>query len=975
MGVRPDSGNLVGRSLERQILAQALSDVYAGQGRLILVGGEAGIGKTALVEDFIARSVTDPALVLHGACYDMTSTPPYGPWIDALRNEPGFSSGIAEPFIFDEAQLASLDDQSSLFQEVGRRLTQLSADQPVVILLEDLHWCDRASLDLLRLLGRTITNVPIMLIVTYRSDELTGSDPLSRVMPNLVREARAERIDVRPFQAETIGELINHRYALTATDRDRLIDYLNNRTDGNPFFITEMLRSLENAGALQNSSTGWRLGSLTDIGIPSLIWQVIERRLQDVSHSARRALQAAAVLGFEVRIEHWLSIIDLDEGKLAEVVQESLDAHLLEQSPQSGQLRFRHALVQDTLYSSVPLPWRQLQQRRVGELLAHSANADPTTVAEHFRRAGDARASIWSLRAARKARRLYAPGEIIEILSPVVSKPESLSAAEQMEALRLRGWAHETSGEFDAAHLDYLAELRIALDIGDRRAEWDALIRLAELWAGRDYDRAGEYIERSLTVAGEIDDLSLTAYSLNRLGNWRLNREDPERASQHHLRALEIFRELDDQSGIAATEDLLGMTCMLGGNPVDGARHYERAIDLQLSLDNRQGLVSSLANYSMRGATYQTDTMVADRTTLDECIADAGRALEIASQIAFRGGEIYAQVRLGSCLGSRGDYQEALEVIETSLIAAEEIGHRQWLSATCCVAGAVYLDMLESSTARVVLERGRAAAERSGTIHWIFSNSGILAMALLADGEIEDASNELQTTWAEDMPSRTMAQRQVWRSRIELELARHNDAAAVRMVDRVLAETPYASRERPAIRLSLLRGRALIGLNRPEEAVSWVRPARAVAREQGARPIQWRLHRELGVALTAVGDTAGADAEFAEARRLIEEIGSTISDPDWRSRFIARASQQLPRSEATTTFPESSRLTRRQQEVANLISLGYSNRQIADELSISERTVESHITATLSTLALESRSQIVAWRLKHGKSPDSPLSP
>jgi tetratricopeptide (TPR) repeat protein len=140
-----------------------------------------------------------------------------------------------------------------------------------------------------------------------------------------------------------------------------------------------------------------------------------------------------------------------------------------------------------------------------------------------------------------------------------------------MEGFRLRGWAHEISGEFDAAYRDYLAELHTAIHMSDRYIQWDALIRLAELWAGRDNDRAGEYIEQTLTVAEEIGAPSLRAFSLNRLGNWYLNREDPGRAQACHNEALEIFHGLSDRSGIAATEYLEGHTTFIRRDPVGPA--------------------------------------------------------------------------------------------------------------------------------------------------------------------------------------------------------------------------------------------------------------------------------------------------------------------------------------------------------------------------------------------------------------------
>jgi DNA-binding NarL/FixJ family response regulator len=155
-----------------------------------------------------------------------------------------------------------------------------------------------------------------------------------------------------------------------------------------------------------------------------------------------------------------------------------------------------------------------------------------------------------------------------------------------------------------------------------------------------------------------------------------------------------------------------------------------------------------------------------------------------------------------------------------------------------------------------------------------------------------------------------------------------------------------------------------------DEAAAWLRPARTVAREQGARPLLWRLHRELGVVYSALGQRMDASREFAESRRLIEEIGLELADPETRTQFLTAAHGQIPEPWTPTPLQSAKQsfggLTRRQREVAVLIALGRSNREIGDDLSISERTVESHVSSVLATLEISSRAQIAAWAVENG---------
>ena len=187
---------------------------------------------------------------------------------------------------------------------------------------------------------------------------------------------------------------------------------------------------------------------------------------------------------------------------------------------------------------------------------------------------------------------------------------------------RRRGQAYETLGDFEHAQSDYKQALDIARNTHDGAAEWQSVIDLGFLWSERDYEQAGTFYHQAIELARTLDDPKLEAHSLNRMGNWHLNIEQPLEALRYHREALTIFQKLHDQHGIAETLDLLGMTSYLGGDLVQGTTYYEQAIALFRELDDRQGLTSSLATLTLRGPTFQTDTMVSAATSLAEVIQD-----------------------------------------------------------------------------------------------------------------------------------------------------------------------------------------------------------------------------------------------------------------------------------------------------------------------------------------------------------------
>ena len=398
---------LVGRGREQAVLRDALAAALAGCGSLVLIGGEAGIGKTALAELVLAEAGARGATVLVGRCYDLSETPPYGPWAEALARAP---SGEALPTLPAAVVHAERDGaaagQDAIVRRVLAYLAALAETRPLVILLEDLHWADPASLDLLRVVGRGVADRALLLLATYRAAEQPPDHPLARLLPALVREARAARLDLGPLDAAAIGALVASRYALADVDRDRLVGFLAGRTEGNALFLGELVRTLEQVGALSRAHDRWALGDLARVPVPALLRQVIAGRLARLGDEDRRLLAVAAVIGQEVPFDVWATVGEAGEGALLDTAERAIAARVLE-ATQAG-VRFAHALIRESLYEGVLAPRRRAWHRRAGEALLATPHPDPDAVASHLRRAGDPRAAEWLRRAGDHARRAYA---------------------------------------------------------------------------------------------------------------------------------------------------------------------------------------------------------------------------------------------------------------------------------------------------------------------------------------------------------------------------------------------------------------------------------------------------------------------------------------------------------------------------------------------------------------------------------------
>jgi class 3 adenylate cyclase/tetratricopeptide (TPR) repeat protein len=399
---------IVGREPERSTLRRQLDAAFGGRGRLVLLGGEAGIGKTTLAKDLAADAETRGTCVLTGHCYDLTNTPPYGPWLDLVATYPTDPALPTLPAAFAGGTLAKVTDQAALFADVRRFLHELSIARPSLVLLEDLHWADPASLELLRSIAPHVSRWRIVLLVTYRIDELTRDHVFYQQLPALVREAEGVRIDLKRLESHDLLELVTSHYQLSSSDEARLVAYLEHHAEGNPLFATELLRAFEDESLLRETEGAWSLGELTAAVVPSFLRQVIDGRIARLGQDIRRLLEIAAVIGQDVPLVVWAQVAALDDEALLVLVEQAVATHLLTAERDGTRVRFVHALIREALYEGILPPRRRLWHREVAESLMAGPHPDPDAIAYHLQQSGDPRTWEWLVRAADRAQRAYA---------------------------------------------------------------------------------------------------------------------------------------------------------------------------------------------------------------------------------------------------------------------------------------------------------------------------------------------------------------------------------------------------------------------------------------------------------------------------------------------------------------------------------------------------------------------------------------
>jgi DNA-binding CsgD family transcriptional regulator len=758
-----------------------------------------------------------------------------------------------------------------------------------------------------------------------------------------------------------------------------LLDAMYTLTEGNPFFIEELLKSLIEAGDIFYEQGRWEHKELRELHIPRSIQDAIELRTAHLSEGARQVLHLAAVAGRHFDFALLQALTQQDEAQLLPLIKELIAAQLVVEES-AEQFAFRHALTRQAVYAQLLVREQKALHRRIAEaferLYASSVEAHLADLASHFSLAGAwEQALAYGQRAGEQAQALYAPQAATLHFTRALDAAGHVSLTPPASLYRARGLAYETLGEFERARADQETALKYAREASDRQGQWQALLDLGLLWAGRNYAKTGVYYQQALALARTMDDPAALAHSLNRLGNWHLNVEQPHEALRCHQEALATFLALSDWRGKAATLDLLGMASFLSGDLIQGTTHCQQAIVLLRELDDRQRLISSLVTLMMCGGMYETGTVVEASGGFAGSLHFGEQALKIAGEIGQRSDEAHTLIQMAMCLGPRGEYARALEVAQRGLAIAEDIEHRQWMTAGHRALGALYLDLLALSEAQQHLEQALALAQEIGSWNWIRIISGFLAPAYLLQHNQASADSILTAALPPDAAMQTLGQRLVWTARADLALARNDPHVALHITDQLLASALGLSSETSIPRLAKLRGEALTKLKQTAEAETMLQQARATALKHGLRPLLWRIDLTLGKLAHAQRRYEEAERRFAEALETIEDLASSLPEQTLHQHFLQHAQALFPRTQQPSAHRLTKKtfegLTERERAVAALIARGKSNREIADALVIAPRTIETHVHSILSKLGFTSRTQIAVWAAEKGLSHDA----
>ncbi|TWE22144.1 regulatory LuxR family protein [Prauserella muralis] len=983
---------MVGRVDELRRLRQAVAQARRGEAGAVLLAGDAGVGKTRLLSELAEQASAQGALVLTGRCLDMKEGGlPYLPFAEALaplatlgdeavtealRARPALGRLLPQaavvprsggefphvPATEHEARLRVRAEQDvgqlQLFDAVLGVLTEIAAHRPVVLLLEDLHWADGSTRNLLSFLLSRLRAQQLLVVGSYREEDVHRRHPLRELLAELVRLPTVQRIELPPF-GEPEARAFVQALAEEPLGQDAVTELVR-RSEGNPFFAEELLAS----------------GPGCDGDLPAGLAEVLLARLERLSADTRRVLRAVAVASDGVSHAALAEVSGLGELELDEALREAVHHHVL--VIERGFYQFRHALLQEAVYSDL-LPG---ERSRMHAAYATRIRSKPqgrghnARLAYHSMRSKDFPTALAALvRAADEAEGLGAPGGALRHIEQALDIWDAVPGSDrpdgydELKLLLEASYFAGTSGEPERA----VAFARSAVESlgpevpADRAAM--AWRRLAEAQMGLDstFDAAVEAIERAWELVADAEPSARRAWVLSTRAQILRGDDRLEEAAASAEAAVADARAAGADGAEASALTTLGALADSAGDPQEAR---QRLRDAARKAGEAGAIDVELSAMYYLALSYEDQGELADAATLYR------RAVQHAEQagLSWASYGLSARLREASLRYVRGDWPE------------DELGWpRSSLSSTVsAIMASAWVDLVLArgrfaETERLVADlRGQwrsdiwfaLAAADAGTQLATWQGDHRLAAVRAREGVgwLEDAfpwalggirigalGLEACAAWATDARLRGDAD-------AEAEAAAIGDDLLAHVRNCIARGRPRAGTLGPEGQAWLLRAEtAAGGLRGPVEPGEWAKVVEAfgygAVYEQAV--CRWR-HAE---ALLAAGETARAAEELEQAHVVAQRLKAVplrTAVRDLARRARIELDGVAPRRDVVDA------LTDRERAVLERVALGRTNRQVGEELYISEKTVSVHLSRAMAKLGASRRAEAVAIAYDRG---------
>jgi tetratricopeptide (TPR) repeat protein len=728
-----------------EVLKEAVYRAVHGEGGLVFVHGEAGIGKTRLLREVGAYAKSRGVQVLHGRCpalFRMDGVPPYIIWKEVIKDylETCTLEHLDRVIGFYPAEVAKLvpeisqklrtipqsfqispeQEQNRLFEAVSQFITNIAREAPLLVVLDDLQWTDPSSLLLLHYLARGVQKTSMLLLGAYRTTDIDDNHPLTPVLAELKREHLSQSVSLKRMSLEETSEII--KQILEQDDiplEFRTLVYEKMR--GNPFFTEEVIESLKEEEVIYGQEGKWKFKDISSIEFPKSVKNILKARFGRLDEDCQNVLKTASFIGNDFTLEAMCGVTGIEEDKLLKLMDKMFETGLIEERIVRGEgiCSFADIMIRDVVYEEVSPLTRKKTHGIVGSALekvyAKTIDDHLGELASHFFEGGDKDKALgYFLKAAEKAQKIYANAEAASYLQ---------------SALRL---LEEKEGEIQEKE-------RVLEQLGD-----------IENLVGK-YDACLELWDEALRISTKLQEKAKAATLHRKMANVLWDKiGDKKRAKEHHEAALKILEAQPESVELARVYEDAGHMHRRMGDFDEALRLEEKALELAEKLNALEVVADSSGELAIE---------IADSTgDFKKALEYANRALTIALENGYWESALWGYYILSFSLGGE-EYEKRVDCIEKGFALAKKIGDVAFQSVFVRSKAIEYTNWGELDKAIALGEEGLLLARRTGDLFGVNASLLDLGLAYLQLGEWEKSEqccdealdigrdlNEYQTT-------------------------------------------------------------------------------------------------------------------------------------------------------------------------------------------------------------------------------------
>jgi tetratricopeptide (TPR) repeat protein/tRNA A-37 threonylcarbamoyl transferase component Bud32 len=712
---------LIDRVEEMALLREAVDKSVRGQGGVVFLHGEAGIGKTRLTKELGAYARLRGMQVLYGRCpalFRMDGVPPYILWNEAIKDylqvcTPeqlyrviGFYPGELSKLVPELKQKLGAIPQSlpinpehgrdRLFEAVSQFMTNISKEAPLLVVLDDLQWTDQSSLLLLHYLARGVYRESLLLLGAYRETDIDERHPLPPVLTELNRERLLQSVPLKRLSFDEVSEMIKRMLEQDDVPEE-FCKLVYEKTRGNPFFVEEVIKSLKEEGVIYREENKWKIKEVSKIEFPETVKGVIKNRISRLDDECQDVLTMASFVGNDFAFEALLGVTGVEEDKLLELMERMLKTGLIKEKTIRGEdvYSFADIIVRDVVHEEVSRLRHKKLHGVVGcaleKVYTKKIDEHLGELAYHFLEGGDKdKALDYFLKAGEKAAKVFANGEAASYFQSALRLLEEKEGApkEKERVLEMLGDIKRLVGEYDAS-IKY----------------WnDALL----LWKQLDEKETSARLHRKMANV-----------------SW-INMGDAKKAKEHHEAAFKILETEPESVELASLyEDMAGMVAMgATGNMAEALSLGEKAVELAKKLNAHEVMAHS---YMWLG---EISGWLGAREKAQECFE---RALRIALDNGYMETAVWSYDDLTGFGVHAGENEIRLEYLEKGFELAKKVGIVDWIALIGNHLSYMYLGMGNMNKAIPLAKESAALNRKAGNLvllTWSLNQLGFIHQIL-----------------------------------------------------------------------------------------------------------------------------------------------------------------------------------------------------------------------------------------------------